>query len=164
MIMSCDNNHQGKRAYRGTCFMCFWIEVRKSGNSGNLSQLIRVNPESNYRISTWPREANKRTPVVLVSREQAVQFRMLPNCVTAIRTGRNEVRRIAHIVRLYLSGTSASYDLFHAAAGDTILLQQGIVKLQGEKSTSRRRGLQSLEDDRAHSSDATAQDVTQEHS
>lgn len=135
--------------------MCFWIED-KWRDPGNLSQITLANPESNYRISMWPRprETNKRTRWFspLASKRPIPNVADAINCVTAIRTGRNEIRRIARIVRLCL-GTLDPYDLFHPVARS--LCREGLWNFrEKEKSTATPR-IANLWRTPAHSSDVT---------
>lgn len=127
--------------------MCFSRYI--SRGTWETSQLTRANPEAitEFRRNCAHTKLTKGPGGPHLSRAVCPILNVagVANCVTAIRTEWNEIRRIACIVGLCLSETLAPCDLFRLAADGTIESPQG--KLQGEKSTPRYWGLQSLEDD-----------------
>jgi len=140
--MSCDNNQQGKRAYRAFALCAFGSRYASRGTReislGSLGPIQKAITEFRRERARAKLTKGLGGPRFSRAGHPIPNVTGVANCVTAIRTGRNEIRRI---VRLCLSETPAPYDLFHP--GSTIALPQGIVKLQGEKSTLRRRELQS---------------------
>jgi len=137
--MSCDNNQQGKRAYRAFALCAFGSRY---GSRGTREISLESLEPIQKAITEFRRECARAKltkglggPRFSRAGHPIPNVTGVANCVTAIRTGRNEIRRI---VRLCLLETPAPYDLFHP--GSTIALPQG--KLQRETSTMRRRELQ----------------------
>lgn len=136
MIMSCDNNQQRKRAYRAFALCAFgsWYVSRgtRATSLGSLEPIQKAITEFRRGRARAKLTKGHGGPRLSRAGRPISNVAGAANCVTAIRTGRNEIRRIARIVRLRVSGARAPYDLFHP--GGTIAPPQGIVETSGREA------------------------------